>query len=864
MRFLKNSLVLLSLLNTFNVFGQTTSKYDWHEAFSPLFYPASGNEYRHASGTPGTKYWQNRADYKITVSLDTTRHEVKGNVIISYKNNSPESLSFLWLQLDQNIYKEDSRAQATTLQTGGRWANRTYTNGFEIQSVSVTQQMKTHSPVYQVSDTRMKLQPLQPVPANGGVIQIKIDYSFIIPEYGTDRMGRLNTTKGWVYEIAQWFPRMCVFDDVLGWNTLPYLGAGEFYLDYGDIEYSITAPADMIVGGSGLLTNPSEVLTPTETTRLALAARSDSTVFIRTKDEIDNKNSRPAKAFCTWKFRCNNTRDVAWAASKAFVWDAARINLPSGKKALAQSLYAGESGGKNAWGRSTEYVKGSIELYSQQWYEYTYPVATNVAGIVGGMEYPGIVFCDAESKGEGLWGVTDHEFGHNWFPMIVGSNERKYPWMDEGFNTFINSLNAELFNNGEYHNNTNVQQMAGYIFKKDADALMTIPDVTDQNFLGINAYYKPAIGLNILRKYVLGPQRFDSAFRTYIQRWAFKHPTPWDFFRSMENVAGEDLSWFWRGWIMNNWKIDQSVSGLKYVNNKPENGALITLENLEQLPLPVPLTVIFEDGSKWEKILPVEIWQRGATWTTRINSNKPIAKIIIDDKKDYPDINAANNIFTNKPAVPVPEGTTATNVINNYIKAIGGVVKLNSIKDFTIRGKGSVQGQVVNLIRQSKMPDKYLFSVSVPSMNMEVNKIIRNGDEIIMANMGTTSEASETDRINIIEDMQVCPELIYSQPGYTVTLQPTMDKVDEKNAYVVIITKPSGSTIKAWYDALSGLKLKEEGEMESGVSTTLYSNYNSIDGILMAYTQIINQGFEIKMELDSVQFNTGLNDDNFK
>ncbi|MDB5232799.1 MAG: family metallopeptidase [Chitinophagaceae bacterium] len=400
------------------------SIYDQHEAFAPMFYPSFGDEVRAADGTPGPKYWQNRADYNITASLDDEQQSLDGSVTITYTNNSPQSLPFVWLQLDQNIYNQESRSVAATAVTGGRWANRNFNGGYNITSVNLIENGKETRANYLISDTRMQIKLPSSVKPQGGKLQIRITYNFKIPEYGTDRMGRLNTRNGWIYEIAQWYPRMCVYDNIYGWNTLPYLGQGEFYLEYGNIDYSITAPASHIVVGSGELLNPQEVLTAEQISRLRTASQSDKTVIIRSESEINQISSRPSgKQKLTWKFRCTNTRDVAWASSKAFVWDAARMNLPSGKKALAQSVYPVESATDSAWKRSTEYVKGAIEYYSGYVYEFSYPVATNVAGIVGGMEYPGIVFCGSKAKGESLWGVTSHEFGHNWFPLIVGSND---------------------------------------------------------------------------------------------------------------------------------------------------------------------------------------------------------------------------------------------------------------------------------------------------------------------------------------------------------------------------------------------------------------------------------------------------------
>jgi len=640
--------VLLATNHSF-IRAQTApaSNYDQHKAFDPLFYTQNGNEFRSAGGAPGPKYWQNRSDYTINVTLDTAQHRLSGSVQITYTNNSPDTLSFVWLQLDQNVYREDSRGEAASQYSGGRFVNRSFTQGDEISSVSIVQNGKTQAASYRVNDTRMKIQLPAALKANGGTVQFRINYAFTIPQYGTDRMGRLQTRNGWIYEIAQWYPRMCVYDDVLGWNTLPYLGAGEFYLDYGNIEYSVTAPADMVVAGSGELLNAAQVLTPEQSSRLAKARTSDQTVTIKDSTAVISPTDK-RKGNLTWRFSCKNTRDVAWAASRAFIWDAARINLPGGKKALAQSVYPVEVASTKAWGRSTEYVKGCIELYSNKWFSFSYPVATNVAGIVGGMEYPGIVFCSARATGAGLWGVTDHEFGHNWFPMIVGSNERKYAWMDEGFNTFINGINTKAFNNGEYYRPADISKTGPGMFGANAEALTTIPDVIQNAQLGNVAYFKPGLGLKLLREQVLGPERFDEAFRTYVHRWAFKHPTPWDFFRTMDNVAGEDLSWFWRGWFLNTWKLDQSVKEVKYKENDPAKGALVTIENLEQLVMPVEVAIQTADGKADTVKLPVEIWQRGGTWTFLYPSTTTLSQVIIDPQGALPDVNRANNTWNAK------------------------------------------------------------------------------------------------------------------------------------------------------------------------------------------------------------------------
>ncbi|WP_460637663.1 M1 family metallopeptidase [Larkinella harenae] len=615
-----------------------------------------GNDYRASSGAPGPRYWQNRADYKINVRLDEEQNVLSGEVEVTYKNNSPEALSFLWLQLDQNAFSDTSRAGKTTPVRGGRYGNTGFMGGYTIQSVTVDQG-KNKTADYLVNDTRMQVRLAEPLKADGGVIKLKIGYSFKIPTYGSDRMGTQQTRNGLIYEIAQWYPRMCVYDDVEGWNVLPYLGAGEFYLEYGDYDYTIDVPWNHIVVGSGELVNAGEVLTSEQQRRMNQARGSDKTVLLRGKEEVNDPKSRPKQSGrLTWHFRCQNARDVAWATSKAFVWDAARINLPSGKKALAMSAYPVESATDDSWNRSTEYVKGCIEFYSSYLMEYTYPVATNVAGIVGGMEYPGIVFCDRRDKKEALWGVTDHEFGHNWFPMIVGNNERKYAWMDEGFNTFINMLSTANFNKGEYNRQRGtMHDIAPALFNID-EPIMTIPDVLQPLHLGVMGYYKPGMGLKMLRDVVLGPNRFDYAFKTYVQRWAFKHPTPYDFFRTIEDAAGEDLGWFWRGYFYENWKLDQSVKDVRYVEQDPQKGSLITIENLEKWAMPVTIEVEEVGGKKTRVNLPVEIWQRGGTWTFKQPTTAPIRSVTIDPDEKLPDINPKNNSWRNNSG---PSSSTA-------------------------------------------------------------------------------------------------------------------------------------------------------------------------------------------------------------
>lgn len=626
---------------------QIQSKYQYIDAFGPLFYTSPGNEYRTGSGKPGPAYWQNRADYQINARLNESLNEISGTELVTYTNNSPDDLEFLWMQLDQNLFKQDSKGNAIIPVTGSRNGaqGQIFDGGFKIKAVKLVSPATDLK--FSIDDTRMQVFLPSELKAKGGQVKLQVEFSFISPDYGSDRMGVLETKNGKIFTIAQWFPRMYVYDDVAGWNVIPYVGPSEFYLDYGNFDVNITAPANHIVVASGELLNASEVYTTEQQKLWAEASASDKAVIIRSAKDVNRRAPRPSgKTELTWKFRMENSRDFAWASSSAFIVDAARINLSGNKKSLAISAYPVESSGQNAWSRATEYTKASIELNSKKWLDYPYPAATNVAGIVGGMEYPGMVFCDWKAKNGSLWDVTDHEFGHTWFPMIVGSNERFYAWMDEGFNTFINTLTAAEFNKGEYKDKPrDMQQWAAILTSPQLEPVMTSPDNMKESNIGLLAYYKPALGLSLLREQIIGPERFDRAFKAYIDRWAYKHPTPNDFFRTIENVAGENLSWFWRGWFINNWRLDQSVVNVEYVKNNAKNGSLITVANLEKMPFPMILEIKTRSGKVSRTTLPVEIWQRNVSWTFQYPSTEEIVSVTSDPDHVLPDHNSSNNTW---------------------------------------------------------------------------------------------------------------------------------------------------------------------------------------------------------------------------
>ncbi|MGM0545722.1 MAG: M1 family metallopeptidase [Bacteroidota bacterium] len=636
---------LSSLLMATPLQAQEQSPSTVQEAFLP-YETGNSTMYRSASGEPGEAYWQNSADYTIDAHLYPDDHKVETSITIDYTNNSPEDLNFVWLQLDQDLFEEDSWGSKLTPLGGGRFGNETFEGGIEIDKISITHNGETYEPKSHTVDTNLKLNLEEALKAEGGALQIDIDYEFVIPEYGSDRLGRQDTRKGVIYQVAQWYPRMAVYDDVKGWNVMPYLGAGEFYMEYGTFNYSITAPADHIVVASGELQNPGEVLTSEQQDRMKEARNSDKRVYIIRKNEVGSEESRPTKKDrLTWEYKMENTRDVAWAASKAFVWDAARINLPDGDQSLAMSVYPKEVAGNSAWGRSTEYVKGSVEFYSEYLSPYPYANAINVAGTVGGMEYPGIVFCSWRAKGDRLWGVTDHELGHEWFPMIVGSNEREHAWMDEGLTTFINELSTRNFNDGEYHKARNGRVLNGWLRSDNSEPIMTAPDqIQDGNF-GNVSYNKPALGLKILRESIIGEELFDEAMNAYVDRWSYKHPTPEDFFNTIEDVTGRELDWFWRGWFEKTWTMDQEVDAVAYNDEDPSKGSFIRIKNNGKLVMPVKMEITQQNGTTEVVELPVHTWHRGDDWIVQYESTSAIEKVVIDPEKEFPDVNPKNNTW---------------------------------------------------------------------------------------------------------------------------------------------------------------------------------------------------------------------------
>lgn len=599
--------------------------------FSPLKLPPA-NSMRTGSGRPGPDYWQQQVDYEIEASLDPETRVVHGKAHVTYTNASPDELNYIWLSLEQNAFREDSIAA----RIGGSSAigmSNAEGDGYTLHALEA----RGKALDYSVYDTMARVMLPKPIKANGGTFEFDIEWEFTIPLKVFRRFGIADFDDGKVYEVAQWFPAVATYDDINGWNTLPYLGTGEFYSNFGTYDVELTVPRAMILVATGELQNEKQVFTSEQVKRLKKARKSDETVIIHGADEIGLPESRPeGDGPLTWKFHAEKVRTFAWACSDIFILDAA-----SSGDILLQSAYPED--GLPVWGKSTQMLKTAIEGYSKRWFPYPYPAATNVFGAEGGMEYPMIIFC--RGRGErGVFGVTTHEIGHNWFPMVVNTDERRYAWMDEGFNTFINGYSTPEWFGPQKRNENDPAAFAAFMLMPDQMPIDTPADMLGGNLLGILEYMKTGVGLTLLRETIMGHERFDFAFRTYIQEWAFKSPQPADFFRCMEDAGGMDLAWFWRGWFLETGYLDQAVSGVSQPNGR--RGARIRFDNLGGLVMPLHFQVEYEDGTIEDFEYPVQIWYQNDRIIEMLPGQRNIFRVTIDQHKKFPEAKRSNNTWT--------------------------------------------------------------------------------------------------------------------------------------------------------------------------------------------------------------------------
>lgn len=536
------------------------------------------NDYRAASGAPGNRYWQQRADYSIDVELDDAHQRISGKETVTYHNLSPDALTYLWLQLDQNIWAKDSDSYKTATAPGfaklpfhtidNLLAQRDFDGGYKITSV---RDAKGAPLSYTIVKTMMRVDLPAPL-APGASVAFSVDWNYNINDQkligGRTGYEFFKDDGNYIYEIAQWFPRMAAYNDASGWQHKQFLGAGEFTLEFGNYRVRITAPDDHVVAATGVLQNPQEVLTRAQRERLEQAKTAKEPVFIITPDEAKANEASKPRGTKTWVFAADNVRDFAFASSRKFMWDA-QLHDVNGNRVMAMSYYPKE--GNPLWQRySTHAIMHTLSVYSRYTFTYPYPVAISVNGPVGGMEYPMICFNGPRPETDGTYtsgtkfgliSVVIHEVGHNFFPMIVNSDERNWTWMDEGLNTFLQYLAEQEWETGYPSRRGEPRNITEYMASENQVPIMTQSDSVLQ--FGNNAYGKPATALNILRETVLGRQLFDYAFKEYARRWKFKRPMPADFFRTMEDASGVDLDWFWRGWFYSTDHTDISIERVK-------------------------------------------------------------------------------------------------------------------------------------------------------------------------------------------------------------------------------------------------------------------------------------------------------------
>jgi hypothetical protein len=726
---MKHISAILLLFTLQSAFAQEKPK--WEGKFEQLGQSLpTPNEYRTGSGAPGPKYWQQQADYDIAVKLDDEAHTISGAETITYYNNSPDVLTYLWLQLDQNILAPGNETDKTKTNSLRDSTNTMtlqqdldlygeYKGGYTIKSVKA---IDGSSLPFLINKTMMRIDIPKPL-KSGEQIKFSVEWSYPVSDrLNEEEVGRRGGMEffpedgNYVYAITHWFPRMCVYDDVQGWQNKQFLGQGEFTLPFGNYKVNITVPADHIVGATGVLQNPANVLSAQQIQRFEQAKKTfDKPVIIATQTEAVAREKSRSKEQRTWEFKAENVRDFAFTSSRKFIWDAQAVKLNNGTS-LAMSYYPKE--GNPLWEKeSTKAVKNTITTYSKYSLDYPYPVAISVHTAAIGMEYPMICFNGgrpnkdgtyADSKKWAMIGVIVHEVGHNFYPMIINNDERQWTWMDEGLNTFVQYLTMREHYPDMPQRRGPASGIVGYM-KGDKSTMRPLMVNSEQVIMfGAEQYAKCATGLNMLRETIMGPELFDRAFKEYAQRWAFKHPKPADFFRTMEDASAVDLDWFWRGWFYSTDNCDVSLDYVKWYKvrkdatdverktQKVKSGDLnaansgtkdfsegpqpltvmptdprfygefanriddkAVISNLENknlyelrftnkggLVMPVIIEWTYKDGTKEIEKLPAEVWRANeATFAKVFAKDKEVVNVVIDPNLETSDVNTVDNVF---------------------------------------------------------------------------------------------------------------------------------------------------------------------------------------------------------------------------
>lgn len=582
---------------------------------------------RTGAGRPGPGYWQQRVDYAIHASLDVATHTIRGSETVRYQNRSPHRLYYLWLSLDPNLCGPngtDDLLYQPPLIFGEIAFDFSCSDESEMRIEKLASRGRALA--HAIHGTLMRVELPTPLEPNGE-LDLTIDWSWEVPEYGYSRTAR----DGDLYQVAQWYPRMAVYDDLAGWNTEQFLGAGEFYLEYGDFTVELTVPAGYVVAATGTIQNPEEVLSADQRRRLERAGSSSTPVAVITADEATANAQREHSGTLTWQFSAENVRDFAFATAPNFQWDASNW-----QGILIHTFYRPNAMG---WDESNRMANHTIRHFSERLIRYPWPHATVVEGPIGGMEYPMITFVPALPDRESFFFVLTHELGHEWFPMIVGSNERLQMWFDEGFNTFIDLTSIQEYFHGEPYADTVVQHLYNVYPEHAVPGLerpiSLRPD--EHHDLFWSAYQKPAMMLHLLRTELLGEEVFDRAFRDYTETWSYKHPSPTDFYRLMEDASGMDLDWFWRGWIYSTARLDQEVVSI----STSEEGSKIHLRSPGDLLMPVELRLTYEDGTDETVRIPVQMWYQAPDFVFTAKAGVTSAEL--DPRSVYPDIDRENN-----------------------------------------------------------------------------------------------------------------------------------------------------------------------------------------------------------------------------
>ena len=598
---------------------------------------------RTVDGAPGARYWQQRVDYRIDAELDPETAVLQGDETITYHNNSPDTLRSLVLHLYQNTFRQGgarSRTSGVTLervQVGTRTAARVVSGTDPVPGV----------PSYDVDGTLMELQ-LGRALAPGASTRINIAWRFPVPESPAPRMGRVGHS---VYNIAQWYPQVAVYDDVHGWHRDPYLGAGEFYLEYGNFDVALTVPEGWLVGATGLLQNPEEVLSDSTQARLARAARSRSVVHIATADDHEARTVtvQDPGGSLTWRFRARDVRDFAFATAREYLYDAVNAVVPDAdgdgdaENVLVHAYYRDAA---VRWRAAADYTRDALEFMAARFGTYIYPQLSVAEGPVGGMEYPMMMFIAPFTTEHSLYTTIAHEVAHQWYPMMVGSNEPAHAWMDEGTASYIENLAMEA----QFPETDAADEMLGTYLSiaggQLEEPLITHADAfrTEPGFV-IGAYSKPGAMLGVLAG-IIGEETLQRALQAYTRRWLLRHPHPLDFFATVEDVAGQDLDWFWHPWWYTTATYDPAVTGVQISPAGPGEQIRVTIEDQGSAPLPTPIVVTMQDGKVRQVTVPVEVWLRGVrTHTEIIDLPSPVEKVEIDPERRMPDTDRTDNIW---------------------------------------------------------------------------------------------------------------------------------------------------------------------------------------------------------------------------